>query len=97
MKKTTIALFSLFFSSNLINAQEFVVPKEYVLVAKEDYSKYEKDIIACANWMETSPLDKDKQKRLDANAFMMKWLTGSPTVNVSIINVVSSRMDTIFS
>jgi len=86
MKKRFVffVLISLTIFCNQIKSQDFKVPKDYVLKVKEDYAKYEKDVIACANWMENSPLDKDEQKRIDANTFLLKWLTGSPTVNVNI-------------
>lgn len=86
MKKRLVFLIMILFvfGINQIKSQNFEVPKDYVLEAKDDYSKYEKDIIACANWMENSPLDKDVAKRKDVNTFFMKWLTGTPTVSVSI-------------
>lgn len=86
MKKRLVFLIMLLFviCVNQVKSQDFEVPKDYVLVAKGDYAKYEKDIIACANWMESSPLDKDEAKRKDANTFFMKWLTGSPTVTINL-------------
>lgn len=69
---------------NSVKSQNFEVPENYVLKVKEDYARYEKDIIACANWLENSPLDKEENKRIEANAFLLKWLSGSPTVNVNL-------------
>jgi hypothetical protein len=69
---------------SLLKAQEFTVPRDYVLAEKEDYSKYEKDIIACANWLENTPLGTEADKHKEANVFFMKWLKGSPSVNISI-------------
>lgn len=68
----------------VINAQNFEVPRNYVLNVAADYANYEKDIIASANWMENTPLNVDKQKRIEANTFLMKWLTGSPTVSINL-------------
>lgn len=83
--KTKLMLLILFvLYANLIKSQEFEVPENVVLTTKDDYVKYEKDIIACTNWMENYPLDKNKDKRKEANAFFMKWLTGSPTVSINI-------------
>jgi len=70
--------------SCVLNAQEFVVPKNYTLNTAADYAKYEKDIIVCANWMENTPLNIEQQKRIDANTFLMKWITGSPTVSIGL-------------
>ncbi|GAT61871.1 hypothetical protein [Paludibacter jiangxiensis] len=83
--KTKILLLILFcLSINQIKSQTFEIPKNVVLSAKEDYAKYEKEIIACVNWLENSPLDKDVSKRKEANVFFMKWLTGSPTVSINL-------------
>jgi hypothetical protein len=79
-----LVLISLVLICNQAKTQTFEVPKNYELKIKDDYEKYENDIIACANWMENTPLDKESQKWVDANVFLLKWLTGSPTVNVNI-------------
>jgi len=65
-------------------AQEFEVPENYVLKETADFEKYEKDIIACANWIENAPLNKDEQKRTEANSFLIQWLTGTKTVNINL-------------
>ncbi len=54
------------------------------LNVKEDYSKYETDIINAAKWLEETDLDKETDKRQRVNAFVVKWVSGSPTVTVSI-------------
>jgi hypothetical protein len=60
----TATLILIIFSAT---AQEFEVPKDYSLKKKEDYTKYEKDIIACINWLEETPLNQQEQKRKAAN------------------------------
>lgn len=68
-----------------ISAQtKFEVPADVQLNVKEDYAKYESDIIAAANWLETNPLDRETEKRKEVSAFVLKWIMGSPTVNVSL-------------
>ncbi len=79
----TLSVFLALFAA-VSNAQNFEIPKNYVLNVTADYAKYEKDIIACANWMENTPLNLDQQKRIEANTFLMKWLTGSPTVTINM-------------
>lgn len=83
MKKTTI-LTCVVLAFCTLNAQDFVVPANYILKVDSDYKKYEKDIIACANWLENTPLNVDEQKRIEANKFLMQWLTGSPTVTINL-------------
>lgn len=70
--------------STLIYAQEFEVPENYVLKKAEDYAKYESDIIKCVDWLMATPLNEQKNKRQDAGAFLVAWLTGSPNVSIEI-------------
>lgn len=88
MKKTipflaSITLALLIFTG--ISAQvKFEVPSNVQLNVKEDYAKYEPDIIAAANWLESTPLDREPEKRKEVSAFVMKWIIGSPSVNISL-------------
>ncbi len=67
-----------------VKAQEFELPKNWEARIEEDYAAYEKDIIACANWLENAPLDKDEKKRTKANSFLMKWLTGTSSIRIDL-------------
>lgn len=69
---------------NPVKSQYFEVPENYELNTKEDYAKYEKDVVDCVNWMENSPFDKDGEKWTNANTFLLKWLAGSSTVNIKV-------------
>src|ERR1700693_2154940 len=65
-------------------AQTYEVPKDYVLKAKEDYAKYEQDVINTIDWLEQTPWNEQPEKRDEAKAFYLKWIEGSPTVSVEI-------------
>ncbi len=68
-----------------ISAQtNFNVPTNYQLNVKEDYAKYESDIITAAKWLEEIDLDKEEDKRKEVSSFVMKWIIGSPTVSVEL-------------
>lgn len=67
-----------------LSAQEFEVPKNYSLVKAEDYEPYNQDVLNAIKWLENTPLDKQQDKRKNVSAFLMKWLTGSPKVSISI-------------
>ncbi len=67
-----------------IQAQEFEVPKNYTLVKAEDYAPYEKDVIACVNWLQKTPANEQNSLRADVNIFLMKWLSGSPNIHIEI-------------
>ena len=88
MKKTTLFL-STFILTVLsfadISAQtSFEVPPDVQLNVREDYAKYEPDIIAASKWLETNDLGKEEAKRKEVSAFVLKWIIGSPTVNISM-------------
>lgn len=68
----------------LLHSQEFEVPKNYSFVTAEDYVKYQPDILRCIDFLEEAPLDENPSKRKEANAFLLKWLVGSPNVNVDL-------------
>lgn len=76
-------LFAVCFSHTSFAQYEFIVP-EYKLEAKEDYAKYEQDIVKAANWLESTPIGKEMEKRRRVNAFVVVWLTGSPSVSISV-------------
>jgi hypothetical protein len=69
------------------NAQEFEVPN-YLLRVKEDYAKYEKDVVAAAKWLLEKPVDEQTFKRKEVSAFVVEWVDGSPTVNCEITPII---------
>jgi hypothetical protein len=75
-----------------VKAQSFEVP-EFDTQSPDDYARYEKDIIACANWLEETPLDQEPVKRRAANAFLIKWLSGTKDVTVSINSEITRYSD----
>jgi hypothetical protein len=83
MKKRSLLLVFVF-ASKAILAQDFSVPKNYKFEKVQDYAVYEQDIIACIDWLYTIPLDQHEAKRMEANAFLMKWLIGCPHVTIEI-------------
>jgi hypothetical protein len=56
------------------------------LKTKEDFAKYETKVIEDINWLINTPLNQDKQTRKDKNAFLIKWITGSPTVSIELVS-----------
>lgn len=74
-------------------AQDFEAPVDATLDTKEDYVKYEKDVIKAAKWLESTPILKDDPKRTLVNLFVLKWITGSPTVTVTMRPVALDLVD----
>ena len=88
MTMTRAFILSLVFIQTLfltVNAQtNFELPQNIELKSKDDYSKYEATMTGAAKWLEETDLDKDADKRKQVNSFVLKWVSGSPTVNVDI-------------
>ena len=71
-------------------AQEFEPPKK-LPSSKKEFVKSEPDFINAAKWLENTAIDTTTNKRFKVNAWVMAWVTNSPTVTVdvdaSIINL----------
>jgi hypothetical protein len=81
---STVLSLALSLSISTVFCQDFNVPGNYQFDSKEDYSKYEKDIISAAKWLVSTPLNEQQDKRKEISAFVIRWINGSPTVNVEI-------------
>ena len=85
MKYSCILVFlSVLLISETSLCQTFVVPKNIRLQTPKDYKRYEKDIINCTTWLESSPIDKETEKRKDAGRFMMQWMMGAANVSIDL-------------
>jgi hypothetical protein len=85
MKRTLFLILVSFFTlTKLAIAQSYEVPKDYQLKAKDDYAKYETDVINTVDWLQRTSWDDEQAKRKEANAFFVAWITGSPTVSISV-------------
>ena len=95
MKQKTLGILLLLtvFISGTSIAQTFVVPENYKLKTPEDYDKYQPDILACIDWLEATPSDQATEKRQEAAAFFITWLTGSPKVSVTVYGFVADLAD----
>jgi hypothetical protein len=83
MKKNLLLFYCLLAGVQLFS-QEFEVPAAYHFDTKEDYAPYEKDIIAAAKWLHAIPLKEQEEKRKKVSTFVVRWINGSPTVNVEL-------------
>jgi hypothetical protein len=82
--KTFCLLICLLTAGIFSHAQEFQVPENIKLEKKEDYTVYEKDVIAAAKWLEATQVGKETDKRQKVNTFLLMWITGSPSVSLEI-------------
>lgn len=68
-----------------VNAQaDFKLPENINLKNKEDYAKYEKLVIQSAIWLEKTDMDKDVDKRKKIDAFIVKWVAGTPAFTLNL-------------
>jgi hypothetical protein len=86
MKKLTktLALTAFLLCGLNANAQNFELPENYQLKNESDYAKYEPTVLEAIDWLMNTPVIDQKNKRKDVNAFVTKWIMGSPTVSIEI-------------
>lgn len=86
-KRKTLMLCLVFGLTSILTVQgqtKFEVPQNVELKTKDDYAKYETALIDAAKWLEETDLNKETDKRQQVNAFVLQWVSGSPTINVDI-------------
>lgn len=76
----------LLFLSTSLTAQEVAIPKDLKLDNADDYKKTEQLVINASNWLLKTPILENPDKRKEINAFLMKWMTGSPTVSIELVS-----------
>lgn len=84
LKNSLFAFVLTLFVAQLSWSQTFEVPDNVKLEVAEDYIKHEQRILDCINWLENTPMSEESDKRMMANAYLMKWATGTPTVTISM-------------
>jgi len=72
-----------------VTAQTLSIPQNPKLEKESDYAAYNKDVIACINWLEKTPVDKEPETRREANRFLMQWIQGTPDVSITIHDYVA--------
>ncbi|MBR9919742.1 MAG: hypothetical protein GYB31_02820 [Bacteroidetes bacterium] len=82
--KTLLLAFCLFFSLNQVFAQQFEVPSDYKLETAEDFAFYERQVIACVDFLNNTSPKEQQEKRQEASAFLLQWLMGAPNVTVEL-------------
>lgn len=91
--KNAYAICVLSFLTSVSFAQEFEIPQNYAIRKPEDCEQYNNDIIKCIDWLMATPTDQQMDKRMDAGAFIMKWLTETPAVSVEVKQNIVTFME----
>ena len=95
-KGKAFLLYLVFGLTSILTVQgqtKFEVPQNVELKTKDDYVKYETAVIDAAKWLEETDLNKEASKRQQVNAFVMQWVSGSPTVSVEITEQLGKIYD----
>ena len=67
-----------------LSGQSFEIPKGFPPAQKQDYAKFEKDVLSAIRYLQESPSELDKSKRDAVSTFLMQWISATPTVSVSL-------------
>ena len=85
MNKIKMLICLLFVSASLL-AQNVDIPSDLKLENAEDYKKTEHLVLNSTEWLLKTPISKNPSKRKEINAFLMKWMSGSPTVSIELVS-----------
>lgn len=71
---------------SLVNAQSIgpEIPKEYQWDTPQEYAVDEASVTEVLKWLCSEPLGLNIQKRSLANAYVMEWITGSPSIRLEV-------------
>ena len=83
MKTIKLILFSLILASTGFS-QNLNIPSQYTLVTESDFDKYEHIATECAEFLISTPLDKQTTLRKEASKFLIEYVSKSPTISVEI-------------
>lgn len=92
MRLLTPAFVTLFLSLSLLSsAQVFQVPE--LPTTKEEFIKSEPDLIAASKWLASTAIGNDMDKRTKVNAWVIAWITNSPTVTMEMRSSIIKPFD----
>ncbi len=60
------------------------IPKDVVLNTEQDYAAQKSLVIKSLSWLISTPLEEHVDKRNELNAFVLLWLSGSPSLTLNI-------------
>ena len=78
--------------STSVIAQDYQPPTN-LPETKEEFVASEKNFITAAKWLESTKLTKDDVTRTKTNAWVIVWVTNSPTVTVTVYGGVLKPFD----
>lgn len=79
--------------STVAFSQDFEVPTNFQPKNDSDYAKYESDVLKCIQWLTQTPANEQTDKQKEANAFLLKWMTGTSTVHIEVKQEIVTFID----
>ncbi|MEM6769137.1 MAG: hypothetical protein AAF597_01020 [Bacteroidota bacterium] len=73
--------------------QKFTIPKDAKFDVAEDYEAQHESVIAAVDYLEQTPPDQQPGYRKQVNAYLLQWLTGTPTVTLSLDGNIVTFME----
>lgn len=89
----TLIVFALLFLLSPLAGQAFMPPKNVKLESAADYEAQQENVIAAVNYLENTPPDQEENHRKRVNTFLLQWLTGTPTVTLTLDNEIVTFME----
>ncbi|MEO5942183.1 MAG: hypothetical protein ABIP30_02375 [Ferruginibacter sp.] len=86
----SILILTFLCNAEVLAQTTFEAPPVTTVISKEDSTKLEASIVNAVNWIETTDLDKQHDKRKDVNGFILKWYIDVFTLNISLVEKLSS-------
>ncbi len=83
MKNLSTLLLLLFLGTHAI-AQEPEIPNNITLETPADYEAVEALVLESIEWIQKTPITENPNKRKELNSFLIKWISGSPTVTIAL-------------
>ena len=80
MKTIIIGLILFAFSFS----QSFDFSKNYQFKSAKDYDTYQREFLSALKYLEQNSFNINDSKRKKVNAFVLKWITGTPTLSLKI-------------
>lgn len=94
MKLRTLFLSFLFIGFAIQSfSQDFSLLSKIPLKEKADFAKAEKQVLECANYLTSNPLDLNDTNRKSAEAFLAVWMTGTPDYTFELDESVGKILD----
>ena len=60
------------------------LPEKHEWKTARDYKRDEELVLRTLQWLNKTPLNEEPLNRSKANLFVMEWICGSPSINISV-------------